>query len=139
MIELSKRVVDIAKTLNVQKPIKQTLAKFLENSVDVDDPLGNKMSSGYILNVVNNVVVDICIKREEFNNVVKCTTCKDSKTIVVFEVCGVCCGTGYSYLPEPPLAGGIGRIGDMARACTLCDSTGEFKTLIPCQDCKTEN
>ncbi len=138
MIELSKRVVDIAKTLNVQKPIRETLSRFLENCVEVDDPLGNKMSSGYILNVVNDVAVDICIKREDFSKVVKCNSCNDTKTIVVFEVCGVCCGTGYSYLPEPPPRGQIGRIGDMATTCTLCDSTGEFKTLIPCQDCKTE-
>lgn len=134
MIELSKRVIDIAKDLNVQKPIRRTLTKFLETSVDVDDPLGNKMSSGYILNVVNNVVVDICIKREEINNLVKCTVCKDTKVVTVFEQCVECHGRG---LTSNILLGS--SVKPWLDPCFGCDGAGEFKTLIPCQDCKTEN
>lgn len=128
MIELSKRVLSIAKDLNVQKPVRENLTTMLELAVDVDDPLGNKMSGGYIFNVVNSVAVDICVKVGP-TNIVKCMSCKDAKTMVVYEVCEFCYGRGSTGKITAALA---------PTKCFRCEGLGEFKTLIPCQDCKME-
>lgn len=128
MIELSKKVIDIAKELNVQKPIKENLNHMLENSIDIDNALGNKLSNGYIFNVVNDVVVDISIQVGGIK-AIKCVSCKDEMTTTVYEVCERCNGIGYDIKTIDANTNAV---------CSVCKGTGDIKTLIPCQDCKTE-
>jgi hypothetical protein len=125
MTEISKKILVEAKHLNIENP-KQALVHFIKEGVDVSDPRGNKSYGDYLITIVNDVACSICLKGTSYINTVKCKSCKDTKTEVVFEPCSWCLGTGE-----------VG-VGDLSFDCKQCSGIGEFKILIPCQECKTE-
>lgn len=53
---------------------------------------------------------------DSFNNI-KCLDCRDTKKVVVYDVCDYCLGKG----------------------CKKCNNTGDVKNYIPCQACSPSN